>query len=268
MTVPAAAADPPPHALILAAGVGRRMGGASHKALLEFGGRSLIARHLDLLAACGVRDVTVVVGHQADSIQAAVGGRARFVHNPDYRQGSVVSLWAGRDMLRSGRPVLLMDADVLYDARLLRRLVESDGEQQQWRREATLLLDREFEAGEEPVKLCIDADGEIVDFRKRPDHPGEWRGESVGFFRFQPGIASDLAARAEEYVGSGRRSAEYEEPIRDLILAAPQRFGYEDITGLPWVEIDFEQDLAKAQRLLPLLLADVAAPETAAAAAD
>ena len=49
---------------------------------------------------------------------------------------------------------------------------------------------------------------------------------------------------------------EYEEPIRDMILdAAPDRFGFEDITGLPWTEIDFAEDVAmkRAIALLPEL---------------
>ena len=48
---------------------------------------------------------------------------------------------------------------------------------------------------------------------------------------------------------------EYEEPIRDMIQSAPSRFGFEDITGLPWTETDFPADLDKAQALLPRLVA-------------
>ena len=236
-----------PRALILAAGVGRRLNGDGPKALLAFDGRSLLARHLDLLEACGVADTTIVVGHQAERIRDAVGGRARLVLNPDFTEGSVVSLWAGRNVLRGGAPVLLMDADVLYDARLLRTLLDTD-------REAALLLDRDLEPGDEPVKICVSG-GRIVDFRKRPEHPGEWHGESVGFFRFAPAVAADLADRAEHYVTGGRRHLEYEEPIRDMILDTPNRFGFEDVTGLPWTEIDFAEDVEKARGLLPLLAA-------------
>ncbi len=170
------------------------------------------------------------------------------VCNPDYREGSVVSLWAARDVLRAGTPVLLMDADVLYDRRLIDRLVGSA-------RPDCLLLDREIEPGDEPVKLCVRG-GEIVDFRKRPTEPHDWHGESVGFFRFSPATAAELAGRVEAYVEGGRRDQEYEEPIRDMIMqAAPGRFGFEDISGLPWTEIDFPEDVVKAEALLPRLAA-------------
>jgi choline kinase len=65
----------------------------------------------------------------------------------------------------------------------------------------------------------------------------------------------ELAGRSEDYVASGRRMMEYEEPIRDMITtSAADRFGYEDITGLPWTEIDFPEDVAKARAMLSELL--------------
>lgn len=239
--------SPGPRALILAAGVGRRLAGDGRpKCLLEFGGQTLLDRHVAILGACGVRDVTVVIGHEADRVRAALPAGVATVLNPDYREGSVVSAAAGRDVLRAGAPVLLMDADVIYDARLMRRLLDA-------RAPNALLLDRELEPGDEPVKLCVTGD-RIVDFHKRPQVPHEWHGESVGFFHLAPDAAAELAGRCDEYVAGGRRSMEYEEPIRDMILSSPAgRFGFEDITGLPWTEIDFPEDVDRARALLPVL---------------
>lgn len=249
--MPASSTPLPPHALILAAGVGRRLDGAQGqrpKALLSLGGRSLLARHIANLRAAGVEQVTVVVGYEADQVRAEVGANPHvsLLLNPDHREGSVVSLWTGRDVLRAGRPVVLMDADVLCDARLMARLVGS-------RHPNCLLLDREIEPGDEPVKLCIAA-GRIVDFHKRPQAEHDWHGESVGFFRFTPAVARELADRAGDYVATGRRAMEYEEPIRDMIQSSPpDTFGFEDISGLPWTEIDFPEDVGKASALLPRL---------------
>jgi choline kinase len=248
----------PPRALILAAGVGRRLGEANPlaphppKALLRFGGTSLIGRHLDILHRCGVQDVTIVTGYGESDMRAELaalpGKPAAVVVNPDFIQGSIVSLHAGREILLGGGPVILMDADVLYDIRLMTRLVESTLPN-------TLLLDREIEPGDEPVKLCI-AGGHIVDFHKRPKVAHEWHGESVGFFRFAPDAAAELAERVAGYVGSGGTGLEYEEAIRDMMIASPPgRFGVEDISGLPWTEIDFPEDVVKAQALLPELAA-------------
>ncbi len=246
------------HALILAAGIGRRLGEQAPdrpgqpKALLDFGGKSLMARHIAALRRQGITAITVVIGFAAEEMRAALGALdaeppVSCVVNPDFLEGSVVSLWAGREVLRSGSNVILMDADVLYDGRLMARLLQSS-------RPDCLLVDRDIEPGDEPVKLCVQ-DGRIVDFHKRPSMPHEWHGESVGFFRFTPATAAELADRAEDYVRSGRRNMEYEEPIRDMILASQgHRFGFEDISGLPWTEIDFPEDIAKARALLTELV--------------
>ena len=240
-------------AIILAAGVGRRLGPAHGwpKILLEFGGRTLLERHLAALRTCGVEKVSITVGHGRELIEAEaerLGWRDRvsFVHNARFREGSLVSLWAQSARLREGSPLLLMDGDVLYDSRMIARLLAAPGEN-------VLLVDRDIEPGDEPVKICFRG-ARIVDFRKRPVHTHDWHGESVGFFRFSGAAAAALADRCAAYVEEGRADLEYEEAIRDLILADPDRFGAADVTALPWIEIDFEADVARARtEILPLL---------------
>jgi hypothetical protein len=68
------AADRPRRALMLAAGLGSRLGRERPvpKALLEFGGRSLLARHVDLLAALGVDELTLGVGYRSRLVREAI----------------------------------------------------------------------------------------------------------------------------------------------------------------------------------------------------
>lgn len=245
-------------ALILAAGVGNRLGelaGERPKSLLEFGGLSLLARHLDALAGVGVERLTVCVGYQHALIEAELTRHARIpvttVHNPLFRAGSVRSLWTAREALTRGQALLLMDADVLYAPRLLRTLAQSVHSN-------CFLLDRELPPGDEPVKICV-RDGHIVEFRKIPD-PAiayDYAGESVGFFKFGPAAAAELAARTETYIAQQREGEAYEEPIRDMVLARSQPLAFEDITGTPWIEIDFPDDLRRARDdILPRIAHD------------
>jgi choline kinase len=240
-------------AIILAAGVGKRLGAADGrpKILLEFGGKSLLQRHLEALHANGVTDIALTVGHQANAIRTALelldgSATVTCIENPNYREGSLVSLWTQKSRLESGSEIVLMDADVLCDARMIKRLLASE-------KENVLLVDRQIEPGDEPVKICI-REGRIVDFRKKPDQPHDWHGESVGFFRFSAAMAAALAARCNAYVEEGRTHVEYEEAIRDLLLSQPDRFGTEDISELPWTEIDFDMDVMRARNeILPQL---------------
>jgi len=56
---------------------------------------------------------------------------------------------------------------------------------------------------------------------------------------------------------AGRIDLEYEEAIRDIILAHKGRdFGFEDVSDLPWIEIDFPEDVERAEAMvLPNLIA-------------
>ena len=242
-------------AILLAAGVGKRLAQAEArpKILAPVGGQSLLERHLKCLAEAGVTELTLTIGYQGEAIRAAVAragfpGSVRFVENVRYREGSLVSLWVQHEALRRGSEVLLMDGDVLYDRRMLARLLAAPGE-------AVLLVDRAIEPGDEPVKVCFRGEA-IVDFRKVPEKSHDWHGESVGFFKFSPALAAALADACEARMQNGPVMVEYEEAIRDMILADSGAFHACDVSDLPWTEIDFPEDLARARDvILPRLTA-------------
>ena len=250
-------------AIMLAAGLGSRLYGQDdvhpHKSLLRFGGKSLIERHVEILRDCGVEELVLVTGYRSETLLAEVARiKAQdFVHtvyNPEYRRGSVVSLWCARQTLLSGETSLCMDADVLYHRGLIERLIASP-------HETCLLLDRNFEPGPEPVKLCI-RDGRPVEFRKaigdiKVDVMGEW----PGFLKLSPKASRALVASMQAFVSGDGADKPMEEAVRDVMLnGSGGAFGWEDVTGLPWVEIDFPDDVTRARdRILPRIELPVAA---------
>jgi choline kinase len=244
-------------AVMLAAGIGSRLGSpaAEHppKVLLRFDGKSLLQFHIEILKRRGIDELVLGVGYRHQDIEREIDAlRARnfvrTVFNVDYEEGNIVTLWALRDELRCGEPVLLMDADVLYDEKLVERLVDS-------RHQNCLLLDRGFDPGDEPVKICV-RDGEIVEFRKWLSVEFDFCGESVGFFKLSAEAARKVTAQTELYLRQGRRHEPYEEAIRDVLLTSPRgAFAFEDITGMAWTEIDFAADVERANAdILPRIL--------------
>ncbi len=243
--------------VMLAAGIGARLGFTAKespaKVLLRFGGKSLLQFHIEILKRHGIDELVLGVGHRHQDIEreiAVLGAQdyVRTVFNEDYEEGNIVTLWALRDDLLCGGPVLLMDADVLYDEELVERLVNS-------RHQNCLLLDRAFERGDEPVKVCV-RDGEIVEFRKWLSATFDFCGESVGFFKLSAEVAKKIIIQTELYLRQGRRHEPYEESIRDVLLTSPRgTFDFEDISGMPWIEIDFAADIERANaEVLPRIL--------------
>jgi choline kinase len=245
------------HAVILAAGQGKRLAEFNPeglpKCLLTFQGRSLLERQLEALLGLGVQHVTLVVGFKADLVRAHVDSLARrpeisFLHNPAYKRGSVLSLHAAQDVMMSGESTLVLDADVLFHPKIMKALTESEHDN-------CFLIDRDFEPGEEPVKIAIHR-GRMVEFRKALPEGLEFDtiGESVGFFKFSGEFAAEVARVCAQYDANGDLDAPHEEVLRDILLARPEAFACEDITGLPWIEVDFPVDVERAvKQILPRL---------------
>ncbi len=249
------------HAIILAAGQGNRLAefnpDGRPKCLLEFGGRSLLARQLDLLFRFGVTQTTLVVGYEADLIIDHVGTLASrpeiaFAYNPAFINGSVLSLLAAQAALSSGETVFVLDADVLFHPQIMQTLIESPHQN-------CFLIDRNFVNGDEPVKIAIHQ-GQMVEFRKELSAQLDFDtlGESVGFFKFNASIAAKIAQICAAYKTEGLLDAPHEEVLRDVLLASPSAFACEDITGLPWLEVDFPEDVERAiKEVLPAIRKDM-----------
>jgi len=237
-------------AIILAAGVARRLAPLTdhtHKCLMPVGGRSLLDRMLEALATNGVDEVVLVVGHCQDQVRR-VAGRSRghmrisYVENPEYQKGSILSLWRARDTLLRDS-TLVMDADVLFPSTFLTRLIAAPAP-------SVLLLDRGFQDTGEEVKLY--AVGERVIALGKKFVPEAWDviGEGVGFFKCSAGHARDYIDLLEASIQETGGSNEYEDALHRLLARVP--VGWVDVTGLPWTEVDFAEDLQRAEsRILP-----------------
>jgi choline kinase len=245
-------------AIILAAGRGVRLqlpeDSQLPKCLLRFDGMTLLERHLRMLKSAGVTDVVLALGFRHELVEAELDRLAwrplpEIVLNMNFELGSVLTVHTIAEALTRGGDVLLMDADVLYDERILRALVAGSTPVNR------LLIDRDFEAGDEPVKLCVQ-NGVPVELRKQlaADLQFDTIGESVGFFRFTQAGAQRLAELVAAYTDTGRAHMPHEEAVRDLLKERSQPIEVADVTGFPWIEIDFPIDVDRAtQEVLPQL---------------
>jgi MurNAc alpha-1-phosphate uridylyltransferase len=109
--------------MILAAGRGERMGALTArrpKPLLEVGGRSLIERHLERLAAAGVRDVVVNLSFRGELISRALGDGRRWNLRIRYSREGDPPLETGGGIIQAlpllgDEPFLLVSADIVTD---------------------------------------------------------------------------------------------------------------------------------------------------------
>ena len=132
-----------------------------------------------------------------------------------------------------------MDGDVFYDKKILKKLINS-------KKRNCLLIDKKFEKGQEPVKVCI-KNNKIIDFGKNVNQDFDYQGESVGFFKFSKKTSLKFLQQSRKIMKSNKNSM-YEESIQKIIKEKKILMDFENITNLPWIEIDFKKDLILAKK--------------------
>ncbi|MDP6174259.1 MAG: phosphocholine cytidylyltransferase family protein [Rhodospirillales bacterium] len=241
-------------AIMLAAGMGNRLSGSNPKAppkcLLSFGGKTLLQHHIEKLRGLGVAGLSLVIGYKSDEILTELENLqaldfVQSIHNSDYERGSILSLGCANDVLGWGEDILFMDADVLYPEHFLSRLIQPE-------KKNCFLFDGDFTPGDEPVKICL-RQGEIVDFGKQVTEAHDAIGEWPGFLSLSANMAKALANIIGAYMERGEVDRPYEDALHDLITQnEPGTFGTVDISGNPWIEIDFPEDELRARsEILP-----------------
>jgi CTP:molybdopterin cytidylyltransferase MocA len=105
-----------PHPVLLAAGAGQRFGHRP-KGLIQRQGQPLIAHLLQALATAGLPPATVVLGHHAERLAAALPApgqpsAAQVVHNPRPEDGQFHSLHLGLNALPPQADVLVLLCDL------------------------------------------------------------------------------------------------------------------------------------------------------------
>lgn len=237
-------------AIILAAGVGKRLWPLTQhrpKCLIELGGRSLLVRYLDALAGVGIKQAVIVVGYKQEMIRSVVaadsrGVDVRYLVNEHYQRGSISSLWQARTELDDD--VLIMDADVLFHREILRRLIESI-----W--PTALLMDETVKQATEECMVVVRG-GRVVALTKRMPDQYDFAGEGVGFLKVKRADTDALINSLKAHADRDEWDMEYEDTLLEFFGAV--RVGHEKIGGLPWIEIDFPEDVARAERdILPKL---------------
>jgi len=232
--------------ILLAAGRGRRFGRRTAvlpKCLIPLRrGETLLSRYLDAFRKLGLRDIILVVGHEKEQIiEACVensrGLTIRFIPNPLFRKGSIVSLYTARGEMTTD--CLIMDADVFFRPGQLKGLLRT-------KQSAFLLDPRSKSSGEEMIVTA--KAGKPVHISKKPDPKLNALGEATGFLKLAKKDAALLARILEKMVRSGKTECEYEVAYNELMKT--RRLGVEKIKG-SWSEMDFESDRKKILKLTP-----------------
>ncbi|MBI3652033.1 MAG: phosphocholine cytidylyltransferase family protein [Acidobacteria bacterium] len=235
--------------IVLAAGKGLRLNGATGntpKCLMEIGGGTLLERQIHTLRNCGITDIVVVVGYQAERVRQSCDGRIRFVENSRFDQtNSLYSLWLARQALAEGFVVL--NSDVLFHPQLLANLLAAPYHD-------ALLIDYgnplSTALGDEEMKVKVRGERVIEISKTMP--PQEADGENLGIVKFNANSAALLIEIMQRLITNGGQRDWAPRAFCEFAAARP--LYAVDAQGYPWIEIDFPEDFQRAVRdILPKL---------------
>lgn len=239
-------------AIILAAGMASRLRPLTEntpKCLLKVGEKCLLQRSIDALASNGIRDFVIVTGYLHEMIETFVAEQygdninVKFIHNDVFDStNNIYSLWLARPEAE-GQEILLLDSDLLYDPRIITKVMESGADN-------VLTLIR-HELGEEEMKVVLDREnGTIIEISKTCN-PADAAGESLGIEKMGCRYTSALYKELEPMMNEEHLENVFYERAFERLIAKGHTYKVIDVTELFSCELDTVEDFENAKEKIP-----------------
>jgi len=240
-------------ALILAAGMGKRLGALTKEAtkcMVEVCGTKLIDSAIASIVEAGIRDLVVVIGYKGAGLRSYLEGRypdlrIRFVENEIYdKTNNIYSLWLAREALLSDDTILI-ESDLIFERDLIRELVQAP--------EPNMAVVARFQSWMDGTVTLLDDEGFVRSVIDKKDF--KWKNireyyKTVNIYK----LSKEFSARyylpfMEAHLASFGRNQYYEQVLKVLSFVDGPRIKALKIKKRRWYEIDDPQDLDIAETL-------------------
>jgi histidinol-phosphate/aromatic aminotransferase/cobyric acid decarboxylase-like protein/choline kinase len=242
-------------ALVLVAGFGRRMrpiSDTTHKSLLTIAGRTLLARIVDGLGACGVRDVVVVTGYRAREIEDHLRAtfpdrRFEFVHNERYAEtNNIFSMALAFEHMALDDDLLLVESDLVCEPEVFARLVDSP--------HPNVALVDHYRSGMDGTVVTVEQ-GMITSVIPPHLQHGDFsfvdKYKTLNVYKFSREFCSTTFKQLLTYYARVIDDNCYYELILGILIYMRQvQVAAEILDGERWAEVDDPNDLRAAEFLL------------------
>jgi len=221
-------------AIILAAGIGSRLGNSNPKPLTKLNnGESILGRQVAYLSEyLGVTNIIAIVGYKKDLIMESFPNLL-YVYNNFYdTTNTSKSLLAGLNKIENEN-VLWLNGDVVFEKELLPQIIKCS---------KSCMAVNTNSVGEEEIKYNIFDDGNIKEVSKTVSPA---LGEAVGINKL---ISSDLSLFKENLEKCDER--DYFEKALELSIQDGMKIMPVDINKYLCMEIDFEDDLEQINKII------------------
>lgn len=240
-------------ALMLAAGMGRRMGKYTEKitkCMINVGGRTLLDRTVESLREAGIQKLVMVVGWESekliDYVQQYIRGiEVEFVCNEDYAQtNNIYSLYLAREQLARDDTILL-ESDLVYDTTLIQKVVNCPDE--------NLVVVAKYEHWMDGMVTTINVNGMIDEFIEKKNftfHDVSNYYKTVNIYKLsRQFLCGQYIPFLEAYIKAYGKNQYYEMVLKAIAHLANAQLKAYVLEDIRWYEIDNAQDLDIANTL-------------------
>lgn len=239
-------------ALILAAGMGRRLGELTRentKCMVKVHGRSLIERMLDQLASLSVDRIVLVIGYEGQKVRDLVGQSYKgipvcYVENEVYAStNNIYSLYLAKEFLLEDDTILL-ESDLILDDQILVDLTNNPY--------PSLAVVAKYQSWMDGTVLTLDDDCNITGFIPKRDFDVtriESYYKTVNIYKFSKSFStSHYVPFLQAYTNALGNNEYYEQVLRVITLLERPEIKAIKTTD-KWYEIDDIPDLNNAEVL-------------------
>lgn len=241
-------------AIILAAGMGRRLGSYTKentKCMVPVNGVRLIDRVLTQLSALHLKRVLMVVGYKGKELIHHIGERyadalkIEYVENPIYdRTNNIYSLSLVKEQMQED-DTLLIESDLIFSDRLFSMILADE--------RPNIALVAKYETWMDGTMVRIDQDGNIVNFvPKKAFNYQEVDSyyKTVNIYKFSKAFSqTQYVPFLDAYCKALGNNEYYEQVLRVITLLDKTNLKALDIGNEKWYEIDDVQDLDIAETI-------------------
>lgn len=229
--------------MILAAGCGKRLHGDQvllPKTLISLSGKPLLHHILRTLSLYPNAHKVIVSGFQAEKMEKflkASHDDSLLVHNPNYSKGNLLTLLCARPFLSDS--FFILNADHLFERDILDRTFAS-------RSQVTIVCDFDRTLADDEMKITTNQRATLVQMSKTLfPHEGGYIGITQ-VPRSKIGIYWSAAEHVLKKEGEGIAV----EAVLNELVRRGETVDILDVSGHKWFEVDTEEDLRRAQKLI------------------
>ena len=241
-------------AIILAAGMGRRLGeltSQNTKCMVKVNGVSLIDRLLGQLSRLALNRVVIVVGYKGQELKDYIGQRyadrlkIEYVENPVYdRTNNIYSLALAKDQLQED-DTLLIESDLIFSDRLFPMVVDNA--------QPNVALVAKYESWMDGTMVTIDKEQNIVNFvpKKAFNYADiDKYYKTVNIYKFSKEFSQQkYVPFLDAYSKAMGNNEYYEQVLRVITMIDDSGLKALPIGQEKWYEIDDVQDLDIAETI-------------------